>query len=96
MTPHTTPELPESIEKALKPLYVSGSMDVFNLRVAIEKELHTLETKHRAEVEEIDLLLAMIQSTTEDTTHKEMVYMISNVRKELKKVLTTTTSERKT
>lgn len=49
---NTPPQLPTEIEQALKPLYVSGSMDVFNLRVAIEKELHTLEQKHRAEVED--------------------------------------------
>jgi hypothetical protein len=36
-----------------------------------------------AAVEDVDLLLAMIQSTTEDTPHKEIVDIIGVVRKEL-------------
>lgn len=42
--------------------------------------------KSRQEVmDEIDLLLAMIESTTEDTTHKEMIDMIAKIRKSLLK-----------
>jgi len=34
--------------------------------------------------EQVDLLLAMVESTTEDTPHSEMIQMISNIRKSLK------------
>ena len=47
-----TTELPEELEKLLKPLYMSGSFDVFNLRIGVEKEL----AKARAE-----LLLELLQ-----------------------------------
>lgn len=33
------------LEEKLKPLYKSGSFDVFNLKVAIEKELTTIASK---------------------------------------------------
>lgn len=33
------------LEEKLKPLYKSGSFDVFNLKVAIEKELSTIASK---------------------------------------------------
>ena len=34
-------------------------------------------------IDEIDLLLAMTESTTEETTHEEMLRIVGNIRKDL-------------
>lgn len=41
------------------------------------------EQVRREVVEEADLLLAMVQSTTEDTPHSEIIEMIGNIRNAL-------------
>lgn len=50
----------------------------------IEKIRADERAKVIAEVDGIDLLLAMIQSTTEDTPHSEMIEMVEKVRAELR------------
>lgn len=42
-------EAMDRLEQKLKPLYKSGSLDVFDLKIAIEKELSTIATKSAEE-----------------------------------------------
>ena len=64
-----TTELPEELEKLLKPLYMSGSFDVFNLRIGVEKEL----AKARAEgaIEERERITNIIDGTNCDMCGQE-------------------------
>lgn len=47
----------------------------------LEKELSTIASKSAEKIDDIDLMLAMVQSVTEDTPHSEIVEMIKNIRK---------------
>lgn len=49
----TTEEIMDDLEPLFKLLYESGSMDVFNLKIAIEKALHSQKQSLVGELEEL-------------------------------------------
>lgn len=50
--------------------------------VRVEKNPRIADAR-RELIDEIDMLLAMTESTTEDTTHEEMLRIVGNIRKDL-------------
>ena len=76
-------------DAGLKPIHFKLNNSGVRIINRIKKEL---ADARRELIDEIDLLLAMTESTTEETTHEEMLRIVGNIRKDLatlgKEVLT--------
>ena len=67
-------------DAGLKPIHFKLNNSGVRIINRIKKEL---ADARRELIDEIDLLLAMTESTTEETTHEEMLRIVGNIRKDL-------------
>lgn len=67
-------------DAGLKPIHFKLNNSGIRIINRIKKEL---SDARRELIDEIDMLLAMTESTTEDTTHEEMLRIVGNIRKDL-------------